>query len=790
MAAEEIRIVTQPRAMMAFLRMALLAGFLALLLLVGVSVLAVGHYLPAEIYLRNLALVQLMQRQVESFQVQKIQELQQLRALLANNPDSASSKILQLFLIPQGPFESFFWADSQGVVLGGVQTNGLEKPLRGYDISGFSYYRAMRAGDSVHWSPVFLSPFSDAPTTTLTIPLEDSRLLTAQISLERLRLVVDELNLGGRSHMILLDPRGAYIYHPEHHRVQEREVFPYFLQIMLDSNGLWHLEKMFWRGEEYRMMGRKLEASGWSVAMMQSSREQMQPVRTLLKTMAITDLLLLGGLVWFVLVAHRRFFEPVQILLRVMENAARGIYPDKIPRQRYREFQQLANGLLGMVSSISQREEQLLNLNRQLQNEIADNARADSAFQAIMLATSKSTGEELFSSLVVSLVRWLKADLAMVASVQGKDLCVQSVYGFPEIEQKMLFAIAETPCERTLANSFFHQTRDLQKIFPKSDFLAKLQFDSYVGIALLDAQGSPVGVLAAFSRGEMTLPERTREVMPILALRLAAEMARSEAQSALLRMNNNLQEITGSLSSKNKELESMVYVASHDLRAPLVNISGFSKELRLMVDQITDWGLQLKNMPPNIRELLQIEIPECLRFISGSVQRMDQLLAGLLRLARVGRGDGNTELLTQLSPIIERIVEDLDYSLRQCQGEVEVGILPCVRGSEDDLLQVFSNLLSNAVKYRQEGVPLRIQVGSKTEDNSVYLYIQDNGKGISARHLGRIFDVFYRGDADASVSGEGLGLSIVQKIVERLGGEIRLQSRVGEGTRVELRLRT
>ncbi len=237
------------------------------------------------------------------------------------------------------------------------------------------------------------------------------------------------------------------------------------------------------------------------------------------------------------------------------------------------------------------------------------------------------------------------------------------------------------------------------------------------------------------------------------------------------------------IEAKNKELEQVVYVASHDLRSPLVNVDGYSRELEYSVEDLLR-ALDDESLAPSEREgairALLPDITDSLRRIRGSAKQMDALLGGLLKLSRLGRAalaigpvDMN-ELMAELS-------SSLQFQVREAGATLRVGRLPACRGDAVQLIQVFSNLLGNALKYLDPQRPGEIAVEGRIEqDRAVYL-VRDNGIGIAPQHQEKIFQLFHRLNPSES-EGEGLGLTIVRQILGRLDGEVAVESAPGTGS--------
>ena len=234
------------------------------------------------------------------------------------------------------------------------------------------------------------------------------------------------------------------------------------------------------------------------------------------------------------------------------------------------------------------------------------------------------------------------------------------------------------------------------------------------------------------------------------------------------------------LKEKNAELEQVVYVASHDLRSPLVNIDGYSRELAYEIEDLRA-ALGDAAADPRIAGIMDVEIPEALRFIRASASRMDTLLTGLLRLSRSGRAALFLSNL-DMNALVARAVDAMDITIRESGATLTVDDLPPCQGDPVQVGQVFSNLLDNAIKYLDPARPGVIRISGHPEGDRAVYHIDDNGVGIAPDHQEKIFEIFHRLDPSRN-DGEGLGLTIVRRIMGRLNGEIQVNSAPGEGSR-------
>lgn len=237
------------------------------------------------------------------------------------------------------------------------------------------------------------------------------------------------------------------------------------------------------------------------------------------------------------------------------------------------------------------------------------------------------------------------------------------------------------------------------------------------------------------------------------------------------------------LQAKNKELEDLLYISSHDLRTPLINIEGFSRELE---DLVRHLKTQMPEGSACSKTILQ-DLPESLMYIRTSTQRMDQLIKGLLRIGRLNRSELEAHSV-DMNSLLEKIRINMEYQIRQVDAQLVVDKLPYVMGDASELQQVFTNLLENALKYGKPNTPNIVHVYSQIDGSMVEVVIQDNGIGMSALSQKKIFDIFYRVGDLPHVKGEGLGLTIVQRLVERHHGSVQVESSLGHGSTFKVRL--
>jgi PAS domain S-box-containing protein len=237
------------------------------------------------------------------------------------------------------------------------------------------------------------------------------------------------------------------------------------------------------------------------------------------------------------------------------------------------------------------------------------------------------------------------------------------------------------------------------------------------------------------------------------------------------------------LAQKNEEVEAFVYIVSHDLRTPLVNLQGFSKELERSCEDIRDQFRSLKlpeTAERKLRAILDEDIPGALRFISASTNKFERLINALLGLSRSGRQKYQFELL-DLQALVGTTLDSMRQSIEKTRAAIELGRLPKAWGDSTAIGQVFSNLIANALNYLKPGRLGVIEIGGEAQDLMNRYWVRDNGVGIPATAQERIFHVFQRFHPDMA-PGDGMGLAIIKRAVERHGGKVWVQTQEDVGT--------
>jgi len=239
------------------------------------------------------------------------------------------------------------------------------------------------------------------------------------------------------------------------------------------------------------------------------------------------------------------------------------------------------------------------------------------------------------------------------------------------------------------------------------------------------------------------------------------------------------------LNRKNHDLERIIYVTSHDLRSPLVNIEGFGDELQNDVNYILseiDKADSLDDLKSKVDKVVKLDIPESIGYIKNSVVKIESLLSALLQLSRLGRQ--KLDMITlDMNNLIDTILSTFEYRIKRENIFVKVGNLPECVADRKQLNQLFSNLISNALKFFHPERTGEIEIRGRKMEKFSYYYIKDNGIGIRKEDQENIFEIFKRVHNNKNIEGEGLGLSIVRRILEKNHGDIKVESEIGEWTK-------
>ncbi len=275
--------------------------------------------------------------------------------------------------------------------------------------------------------------------------------------------------------------------------------------------------------------------------------------------------------------------------------------------------------------------------------------------------------------------------------------------------------------------------------------------------------GEFYGVMEFFSRVPRARDARVLEIVQTAGIQLGQFIARLQAEAALRDANDELERQAQELMRSNAELQQFAYVASHDLQEPLRMVSSYTQLL------LRRYG-----------DHFDKEAREFMDYVVDGSARMKQLIEDILAYSRVGTR-GREFKMVQSETALKKALINLRASIESSSTTVTHDALPAVEADDVQLAQLFQNLIGNALKFTSSGAP-RIHVGVAELPQAWEFAVKDNGIGIDPQYFERIFMVFQRLHSKGEYSGTGIGLAICKKVVDRHGGRIRVESRLGEGS--------
>jgi PAS domain S-box-containing protein len=292
--------------------------------------------------------------------------------------------------------------------------------------------------------------------------------------------------------------------------------------------------------------------------------------------------------------------------------------------------------------------------------------------------------------------------------------------------------------------------------------ILEARFQSWIGIPVL-ADGEVIAVIEFFETERHERSERALRLISIMAVQLGPVIRRKRAEEEIRRLNAQLQNRAAELETANKELESFSYSVSHDLRSPLRAVSGYSQMLE------EDFGGALDDEG---RRLLKV--------IRDNSQKMGMLIDDLLTFSRLGR-QSIAALRMEMEPLVREVLNDLATTSGTHAPQWLIGRLPQARGDRALLKQVWVNLLSNALKFSSGRDQPVIEVGGSIEGDQAVYYVKDNGVGFDMQYSNKLFGVFQRLHTAEEFPGTGVGLAIVQRVVNRHGGRVWAEAKPDQG---------
>jgi PAS domain S-box-containing protein len=391
--------------------------------------------------------------------------------------------------------------------------------------------------------------------------------------------------------------------------------------------------------------------------------------------------------------------------------------------------------------------------------------RADQAVRLVTRGTAGHTGQEFFPSLVEALARCLGTRWVLAGRLTEDGDAIQSLACWADRPA----SDCSLPVDGPLDESVVRRWVGAATAGVRPDVL------SAIAVPIVSREGHTIGVVAACDDKPLADLDTARLVLALSAVRAGAEIVRLDKEAEIMTLNIDLErrveERTNELTAANRELEAFSYSVSHDLRAPLRSIDGFTLAL------LEDYGERIE---PEARQYIEI--------VRNESQRMGQLIDDLLGLARLTRGR-LVRARVDVSTMAVEIVEELRR--REPDRTVDVTVAPALTTYADvNLLRIaLDNLIGNAWKFTARRADAHIELGVEASSSEPTFYVRDNGAGFDSRLGGKLFQPFVRLHPASEYEGTGIGLATVARIIKRHGGHIAADSRPGEGATFRWTLR-
>jgi signal transduction histidine kinase len=387
-----------------------------------------------------------------------------------------------------------------------------------------------------------------------------------------------------------------------------------------------------------------------------------------------------------------------------------------------------------------------------------------------LLAASTCTGEEFFVELAVELCRTVPARHVLVGVLDEREephVETLALASDGKLVENIAYRLRGSPCDRALHQAGAQPLHLWRNDFPDSPLLRHLNATSYLGIPLRDSDGPPLGILALLDDESIEPRAQIAQQLYRIVPRLVAEIQRhrreEDLQLELDGAHQTVHALETAVENSHHELQSFRHAISHDLRAPLRAIRGFSEALQR--DHAGE---------------LDAEAHDYLSRIRNNAERMQALIDELLILSRV------TSHRLQTSTVnLSEMADDILVGLRagDPRRAASFSVQPGIRCEGDaKLLRVLlEKLLHNAWTYSRARTPAEIEFGEETRGEQRAYRVRDNGEGFSMEYAESIFETFRRLHRQDEYPGNGIGLATAKQIVDRHGGSIWAESEPGNG---------
>jgi PAS domain S-box-containing protein len=403
--------------------------------------------------------------------------------------------------------------------------------------------------------------------------------------------------------------------------------------------------------------------------------------------------------------------------------------------------------------------------------DISEQKQAQMVMEFLARTSSADDPDDLFQRCVRNLAQAYGARYAFIGMLldSGQDVRTLAVWANDGLAPNFDYSLEGTPCKDILDLRKELIPRDAARLYPEDTMLVQMGVDSYFGTPLVSSSGRLRGIITVMDTKPMLLTRWTAPLLGVFATRVAAELERKDVTDRLRELNASLEQRvmqrTAELEAANQELKAFSYSVSHDLRAPLRAIDGFSRAL------LEDHA-----------GLIDATGQDYLQRVRNSAQYMGTLIDDMLKLARVTQMALQPEAVN-LSAMAEAAITQLRR--QDPARNVSVDIAPDLHACGDPgLLRVMlENLLENAWKYTSKTATAQIVFDAAQQDDETVFRVRDNGAGFDMKYADKLFGAFQRLHRRDDFEGTGVGLATVRRIVHRHGGRVWAEAEPDRGAR-------